>query len=254
MENKVRRVFIILSAFFLTNVLIAEFIGIKIFSLERSLGYEPVNWRLLGDSAYSFNLTAGVLLWPFVFILTDIINEYFGRKGVRLLSYLAVIMILYAFLMVTLAMGVMPADFWVVQLVDGGSINMEKAFNAVFGQGRNIIIASVSAFFIGQIIDVYVFQFLRKYTGSRRIWLRATGSTAVSQLIDSYVVLLIAFYLSGPHWPLELVLSIGLMNYIYKMLMAVLLTPLLYLLHFWIDNYLGKNYARKLSALAASRS
>ena len=254
MEPKVRRVLVIIAAFFITNALLAEFIGVKIFSLERTLGFEPVNWNIFGIKDLSFNLTAGVLLWPFVFILTDITNEYFGKKGVRLLSYLAVCMIGYAFLMVYLAVHVLPAGFWIIQTQNGVKINMHEAFNGVFGQGLNIIIGSLTAFLIGQIVDVWVFHYIRKFTGHRLIWLRSTGSTLVSQLVDSFVVLFIAFYLSGPHWPFKQVLAICIINYIYKFFMAIAMTPLIYVVHRWIDKYLGKKLANKMIEKAARQS
>ncbi|MFZ8398885.1 VUT family protein, partial [Staphylococcus aureus] len=79
--------------------LIAECIGGKIFSLEKVFGWQPVNFTILGESGLSFNLTCGVLLWPLEFVLTDIVNEYFGPKAVRRISYTAVILISYAFIM-----------------------------------------------------------------------------------------------------------------------------------------------------------
>lgn len=258
MESKVRRLFIVLGAFFVTNALLAEFLGVKIFSLEKTFGFQPVNWQIWGIQSLSFNLTAGVLLWPFVFILTDIINEYFGRKGVRLLSYLTVIMVGYAFIMVILAVNTVPADFWVMRdLKDSsgnviGRINMHQAFNSIFGQGLWIIIGSLTAFLIGQFVDVYIFHFVRRFTGSKNMWLRSTGSTLISQLVDSFVVLFIAFYLNGV-FSLRQVLVIGLINYIYKFTMAIVLTPLIYLAHGLIDRYLGERLSHKLIETAAAQ-
>ncbi len=255
MENKVRRLFLVLSGFFITNALLAEFIGVKLFSLESTLGYQPVNWNILGIENLSFNLTAGVLLWPFVFVLTDIVNEYFGKRGVKLLSYLTAGLIAYAFLMVLLAMSVTPAGFWVNREIGEGAnavtIDMHQSFNAVFGQGAWIIVGSLAAFLIGQLVDVYVFHYLRKITGSRKIWLRATGSTLVSQLIDSFVVLYIAFHIGGPGWPMKQILAIMIINYIYKVAMALLMTPVIYLVHYSIDAYLGKRLSEKLTSAAA---
>ena len=253
MTDKSSKLFYILGAFFVANALLAEFIGVKIFSLERWLGLDPVNLSFFGVENLSFNLTAGVLLWPVVFIMTDIINEYFGRRGVRFMSFTAAGLIAYAFLMVYFAMGLHPADFWVQRETNFGVINMDEAFNTIFGQGLWIIIGSLTAFLIGQLVDVYVFHFLRAFTGSSQIWLRATGSTLISQLIDSFVVLLIAFYF-GAGWDLSLVLAIGVMNYIYKFAVAVFLTPLLYILHFFIDNYLGKELAHQLIEQSALES
>lgn len=253
MNDKTSRLFYILGAFFVANALLAEFIGVKIFSLEKWLGLDPVNLSFFGESSLSFNLTAGVLLWPVVFIMTDIINEYFGRKGVRFMSFTAAALIAYAFLMVYLAMGLHPADFWIQRETNFGVINMDQAFNTIFGQGLWIILGSLTAFLVGQLVDVYVFHLLRKFTGSSKIWLRATGSTLVSQFIDSFVVLLIAFYF-GAGWDLSLVLAIGVVNYIYKFAVAVFLTPLLYVLHYFIDNYLGKELAHKLIEESAQES
>lgn len=252
MKDKSTRLFYILGAFFLANAIIAEFIGVKIFSLEGTLGLNPVNINLLGIYNLSFNLTAGVLLWPMVFIMTDIINEYFGRRGVRFLSFTAAGLILYAFLMVYFAMLLSPADFWIEQTTNHGVINMDRAFRAIFGQGLWIIVGSLVAFLIGQLVDVTVFHFVKAKTGSNKIWLRATGSTLVSQFIDSFVVLFIAFYI-GAGWDLKLVVAIGIMNYTYKFLIAVVLTPLLYIIHYFIDVYLGKGAAHKLMEEATEK-
>jgi uncharacterized integral membrane protein (TIGR00697 family) len=250
MKDKSTRLFYILGAFFLANAILAEFIGVKIFSLEKTLGFSPINISLFGIENLSFNLTAGVLLWPVVFIMTDIINEYFGRKGVRFLSFTAAGLILYAFMMVYFAILLTPADFWIERSTNDGVVNMDFAFTAIFGQGLWIIVGSLVAFLIGQFVDVTVFHFVKAKTGSKKIWLRATGSTLVSQFIDSFVVLFIAFYI-GAGWDLQLVLAIGMMNYAYKFLIAVTLTPVLYIIHFLVDSYLGKETAHKLMEEAA---
>lgn len=246
MKDKSTRLFYILGSFFIANALLAEFIGVKIFSLEETIGISPANLSIMGVENLSFNLTAGVLLWPVVFIMTDIINEYFGKRGVRFLSFTAAGLIAYAFFMIYFAIGLTPADFWVTRITDVGNINMDLAFNTIFGQGLWIIIGSLVAFLIGQLVDVTVFHYFRAITGSSKIWLRATGSTLVSQFIDSFVVLFIAFYI-GAGWDMKLVLAIGFVNYIYKFLIAVFLTPILYLLHFFIDKYLGKELSEKLT-------
>ncbi|GAB4294592.1 MAG: queuosine precursor transporter [Ignavibacteriaceae bacterium] len=253
MQDRGRNLFYILGSFFVANALLAEFIGVKIFSLEGTLGLSPVNWDLFGIDNLSFNLSAGVLLWPVVFIMTDIINEYFGRKGVRFLSFTAAALISYAYFMVYFAMELHPSDFWIQRVTNSGTVNMDIAFNVIFGQGLWIIIGSLVAFLIGQLVDVAVFHYLRGFTGSSKIWLRATGSTLVSQFIDSFVVLFIAFYF-GAGWDISLVLAIGIVNYTYKFAIAVLLTPILYVLHYLIDLYLGKELSEKLIREAARSS
>jgi len=106
------RLFLALAGLFITNALIAEFVGVKIFALEDTLGIAPFDWRLFGQSG-SLSFTAGVMLWPVVFIMTDVINEHFGVRGVRLISWLAVGFIIYAFLFAYLAIGLVPAGWWV---------------------------------------------------------------------------------------------------------------------------------------------
>jgi len=82
-SSKKTNLFIILGSIFLTNAILAEIIGVKIFSAERTFGFEPVNWKFFGEYILDFNLTAGAVIWPIVFVTTDIINEYFGKKGRR---------------------------------------------------------------------------------------------------------------------------------------------------------------------------
>jgi len=243
--DKKTKLFIILGSFFITNAIVAEFIGAKIFSLEDSLGIKPFDFSILGFDHLSFQLTCGVLLWPVVFVMTDIINEYYGKKGVRLLSYIAAAMIAYAFIMVYMAMQSSPADWWVKSQNTRGIPDMQHAYSAVFGQGLWIIIGSLVAFLFGQLIDAWVFHLIKTSSGNRYLWLRSTGSTLVSQLIDSFVVLFIAFYI-GSDWSLKQVLAIGLMNYIYKFGVAVAITPLLYILHNAIDKYLGEEVSEKM--------
>lgn len=250
-ESKRNLLFLALGSFFIANAIIAEFIGVKIFSVEATLGIPPVQLHLLGDT-YSFNMTAGVLLWPMVFVMTDIINEYFGKKGVRLFSYIAAALISYAFIAVYASIHTQPAAFWLIKEAPEGPINMQHAFSSVFGQGLWIIIGSLVAFLVGQLVDVYTFHLIKNKTGNRALWLRSTGSTLVSQLVDSFVVLIIAFYIGGD-WPLKLVLAVGVVNYLYKFVVAVALTPLLYLIHSAIDSYLGKELAEEMMAEAAAQ-
>ena len=245
-EHKKHFLYIILCAFFLTNALIAEMIGTKLFSVEATLGFMPVNIKLFEDFPLSFNMTAGVILWPFVFIITDIINEYFGPSGVKKISYITAGLISYSFFMIWIAIHLTPSDYWMqVNGKDstGNPFDPDFAFSTILGQGLNIIVGSLIAFLVGQILDAYLFEYIKKRTGEKYLWLLATGSTFVSQLIDSFLVLFIAFYLmpaADKKWSLAFVFSVGIINYIYKLTMAVLLTPLIYLLHSVIDKYLGR--------------
>ncbi len=261
LQGKSAKLFVVLAGIFVTTALVAEFIGVKIFSLEASLGIEPMNWGFWGQEGLSFNLTAGVLMWPIVFVMTDIINEYFGGKGVRFLSWMTVGLISFAFIITFIAIQLEPAGFWPqshvppnVSPADKAAIltkvgDYNDAFRLVYGQGLWIIIGSLVAFLVGQLIDVISFHRIKKLTGEKHIWLRATGSTLISQFIDSFVVLFIAFYI-GANWSLSQVLAIGVMNYIYKFVMAVGLTPVIYWMHGVIERYLGQEEAERLRFLA----
>ncbi|MDI1322539.1 MAG: queuosine precursor transporter [Algoriphagus sp.] len=253
-NSRKTNLFIILGSIFLTNAILAEIIGVKIFSAEKTFGFEPVNWSFFGEYILDFNLTAGAVIWPVVFITTDIINEYFGKKGVKKISFLTAGLITYAFLVISLVTVLTPADFWLEvnsTTPDGSKFDISYAFNTIFRQGLGIILGSLTAFLLGQLIDVFVFQRLRAVTGPKMIWLRATGSTLVSQFFDSFVVLGIAFYVFG-NWSISQIVAVGLINYVYKFSVAVLLTPLLYLAHGLIDKYLGKELADEMSNEAST--
>jgi queuosine precursor transporter len=248
--SKSTRLFIVLFGFFLTNAIIAEFVGVKIFALEATLGIDPVHWNLLGVAG-TLNFTSGVLLWPFVFILTDTVNEYFGRRGVRMISWVTVVFIAYAFLAAYVSIHLAPADFWVQANADLGTPDIQRAYGQIFGQGLWTISGSIVAFLVGQLIDVTIFHRIRRATGERYVWLRATGSTAVSQLIDSFVVLYIAFVIGPQKWPVSQFLAVGTVNYLYKMSAAIALIPLLYLMRRAIERYLGAETAAAMRAEAA---
>jgi uncharacterized integral membrane protein (TIGR00697 family) len=250
-KTKESRLLLVLGSFFVANAILSEFIGVKIFTVEGTLGIKQFDINLLGVPNLSFNMSAGVLTWPLIFIMTDIINEYFGVRQVRFLSILTAVLIAYAFFIVGAAMQLTPSDFWINQNIQGHQLNMNAAFAGIFGQGMWIIVGSIIAFLIGQIADVLIFHKIKKVTGDKALWLRATGSTVVSQCIDSFVVIFIAFYLNPQyHWSWQMVAAIGLVNYTYKFIVAILMTPILYLVHGIIDGYLGKDLAQRMIKMA----
>jgi len=235
--------------------------GVKLFSLEKTFGFAEANWSIMGQQNLSFTLTAGVLLWPVVFVMTDIINEYYGRRGVRLLSYMTAGLIAFGFLMLFLAMQLEPAEFWRTAHIKptwtpeqqaamrAQVSDYNAAFGVVFGQSMWIIAGSLVAFLVSQIVDVSVFHRIKAVTGEHRIWLRATGSTLISQFLDSFVVVFIALHI-GQQLPLLQVFAISVMSYIYKGIMALVLTPVIYLVHEMIERYLGRDLAAEMKAVA----
>ncbi len=254
LKDKPTKLFVILTSFFVANALIAECIGGKLFSLEKVFGGTPHPFSLLGEPGLTFTLTCGVLLWPLEFIMTDIVNEYFGPKAIKRISYIAIALISYAFLMFYIAIKV-PEDtsFWVGSQKDTGVPDMQAAFSNIFGQGMWIIVGSLIAFLVSQLVDVWIFHKIKKMTGEKHVWLRATGSTIISQLVDSFIVLFIAFKI-GKGWSYQRVIAIGLVNYAYKFTMAIVLTPLIYLLEKWIEGYLGHDTAMRMKQAAMGKT
>lgn len=245
LSSRATRLFVVLAAFLAVNALCAEFVGVKVFALEPTLGLQDVHWSLFGQAG-TLSFTSGVLLWPFVFLMTDIINEYFGRRGVQFISWLTVGLISYGFFAAYVSISLVPAEFWVGVNRERGVPDMQAAFSNVFGQGMWTIAGSITAFLVGQLIDVTIFHRIRMITGDKWIWLRATGSTLISQLIDSFVVLYIAFVLGPQKWPISLFMAVAMVNYAYKVLMALALIPMIYLVRRLIHAYLGEQAAHRL--------
>lgn len=248
-KDRPTRLFLILGSFFVANTLIAEIIGVKLFSLEKTLQLPAANISMLGESGLGFTLTVGVLIWPVVFIMTDLINEYYGVRGVRFLSLLTAFIIGFAFIVFYGAIHMAPDDYWIGSQKENGVPNMQSAYTQVLGQGMNIIFASLTAFIIGQLADATVFKKIKVITGERGIWMRATLSTLVSQLIDTVVVSYIYLYFSlGFSFPR--VTAIAITGYTYKFAVAIICTPIIYFVHNLIEDYLGKEKAAEMKRAA----
>jgi uncharacterized integral membrane protein (TIGR00697 family) len=228
MDVNTRRdvVYLALAGFFVTNAILGELTGGKLFTVG------------------PFTMSIGVIPWPVVFIATDLINEYFGRDGVRRLTFMTIGLIAYAFIVVYLSIQVPAASFSPVT---------DAQFQAVFGQSLWIIAGSITAFAASQLIDVGVFWLVRHKTGGKYLWMRATGSTVISQLIDSVVIIGIAFWLPCKVQTSEFFIVAGA-NYSYKLLIALGVTPLLYVGHSMIDRFLGLEETHRLIDESAKAS
>ncbi|MBF4493896.1 MULTISPECIES: queuosine precursor transporter [unclassified Flavobacterium] len=213
-KTKKEIVFVILAGIFITNAVVAELIGGKLIQIG------------------PFVMSIGILPWPVVFLTTDLINEYFGEKGVRKLSFITACLIAYAFIILFMAIAIPAAK--------GISPVNDEQFQAVFGQSMWIIVGSIIAFMVSQLIDVSIFWFFKNKTGDKKIWLRTTGSTVISQLFDSFIVLGVAFWLPGKI-DFDTFLSSALIGYTFKLSIAVLLTPLIYAGHHLIKKYLEED-------------
>jgi queuosine precursor transporter len=216
--------FIALAGLFVTNAVTAELISNKLIQI-------PFEAMFFGRKVGPFITIIGILPWPVVFLLTDLLNEFYGQKAVRRLSWITAGLIAYCFLIVGLSMAI-PAHE-----IKGSKLATNEAYNLVFGQAQAVIVGSIVAFLVSQILDAYLFDRIKQKTGNRFIWLRSTGSTLISQLIDSYIVLYIGFVLPGA-MSFSTYMEVAPTNYVLKIGIAVLLTPLVYLGHWLVRRYL----------------
>ena len=221
--NKSQWLFVFLAGLFITNAVTAELISNKLIEI-------PLNINLFGTELGPFVTIVGILPWPIVFLLTDLLNEFYGYKAVKRLSWITAILIAYCFIIVGLAIQIPAVE------IEGSTLSDDYSFNKVFGQAQMVIVGSICAFLASQLLDALLFKWIKSRTGSRYIWLRSTGSTVVSQLIDSYIVLYIGFVLPGS-LSFSDFMTIAPTNYILKLIIAILLTPLIYLGHYLIKKY-----------------
>lgn len=233
--SRPQKLFVVCTAIFLTALVVAEATAGKLFTVIKL----PFAINILGESFDEVIMTAGVIAFPITFIITDLLNEYFGKPGIKFVTYLGMMMIMFEFGLIQIAMSVPTASISPVP---------DEAFNTVFGASGRIIVGSLVAYLIGQLADISLFHWLRKLTDGKHLWLRATGSTFGSQFLDTFIVLFIAFY--GP-MTLSTIIAVTLFNYAYKFIVAVLITPLIYGAHWVIDRYLGLDAATQLIEAAA---
>ncbi len=241
-NNKEQQLFFVLAGIFITSAIVAEIIGAKIFSLEAFLGIPPAQISIIEGFKIDFNMSVGVLIWPVVFIVSDIVNEYFGKTGVKRITFVAIGLIIYTFFVLYAATSLPPAQFWLEvnkMTPQGNNFDINYAYKTIFSQGSNIIVASIVAFLLGQLVDAYTFHWFRVLTNNKKKWIRATGSTLISQLIDSFVILFLAFYVLG-NWSFSQVIAVGIVQYAYKLIVAIAMTPVIYGSNYLINNYLGK--------------
>lgn len=219
--------FVFLVGLFVTNAITAELISNKLIEI-------PLTFSLGGMKFGPFITIVGVLPWPIVFIITDLLNEFYGEKSVRRVSWITAILIAYCFIIVSIALQ-LPA-----KEIPGSSLATNAEFSKVFGQAQMVIVGSIAAFLFSQLLDATLFHWIKSKTGNKYIWLRSTGSTVLSQMVDTIVVLYIGFVLPGA-LSFNDFLAIAPTNYFLKLLIAISLTPLIYLGHYIVKRYLNIN-------------
>lgn len=200
MDRK-QRFYLWLTALFVAALVTGDFVGGKF-------------WVLFGH-----NLSAGIIPFPLTFVLTDIVNEFYGTEGARRLTFVGLGAAAFVWGIITLSLHLPTSP---------DSPIPDAVFRGAFGTSSRLYVASLTAYLIGQMLDISIFLMLRRLTGHRLLWLRATGSTVLSQMIDSLSVSFV--FLVGTR-PLGFIIDNAVNNYVGKLIMAVLLTPLIYLGH-----------------------
>lgn len=228
--NRAQKLYVICAAVFLTALVVAEATASKFFTAF----HLPFTLTIFGQEFSRVTMTAGVIAFPVTFIVTDVMNEYYGKRGIRYVTFVGMAMIIFEFLLLWICIEV-P--------VDPSSPVSQGAFAEVFGNSQRVIIGSLTAYILGQLADITLFHWLRKLTRGKHLWLRATGSTFGSQFIDTLVVLTVAFV---GQLSFQEIIAITLFNYSYKFIIAVGITPIIYLAHYAMDRYLGHDKAEQL--------
>lgn len=236
--SRPQKLFVVCAAVFLTALVVAEATASKFFTAFEL----PFAINILGQEFTSVIMTAGVIAFPITFIVTDLMNEYFGKKGIKFVTLVGMVMIIFEFALLQIAMAVPTSSISPVP---------DEAFNVVFGASGRIIFGSLVAYGIGQFADITIFHWLRKRTNGKHLWLRATGSTFGSQFLDTFIVLLVAF---AGQLSFQEIIAITLFNYGYKFIIAIVITPVIYAAHWVMDRYLGAEMASELIAQAEGRS
>jgi len=197
--------FLTLLAIFLASLVTSNLIFQKFFS------WSPFGW-------YTFELSVGILPYPITFIVTDIISEIYGRKRANQVVFIGFVASAFTLGIVILA-NYVTATSW--SPVD------DKTFNHVFGFTFIAVGASMVAYLTAQLVDVQLFHFWKKLTKGKHLWLRNNGSTFFSQFIDTFLILIILCSYGVIKWELFSALLIN--GFLFKVLVAFLDTPLIYL-------------------------
>jgi uncharacterized integral membrane protein (TIGR00697 family) len=200
MDRK-QRFFVFLTALFVAALVTGDFVGGKFFVV------------------FGHTFSAGIIPFPLTFVLTDIVNEFYGTHGARRLTLAGLGAAVFVWAVITLALALPTSP---------DSPISDAVFRGAFGTSARLYVASLTAYVIGQLLDISIFQVLRRMTGHRLLWLRSTGSTVLSQIVDSVTVSFV--FLVGTK-PLDFIFTNAAHNYFGKLGMAILLTPIIYGAH-----------------------
>lgn len=220
--------FVSLVATFITCLVVGDLIGGKVTAIH------------LAGKEWPFSV--GQIAFPVTFILTDILNEFYGRRVARRVTYLAFAMVALTFAFLYIAGSL---AWWSrTEAADWDGVRRHD-FEVVFTQATRIQIASMFAFLTANLVDISVFFLIKRLTGNRFLWLRATGSTAISQLIDT---LLINWWVWGSKMTPDEYVAIVVTSWTIKLAAAIGVTPLIYGLHVLVERKFGIEPAKPETA------
>ena len=208
-----QKLFAVLVALFVTSLIVGDLIGGKLYDLGVELGGLPLG------------ISVGMIPFPIVFLLTDLINEFYGKKAARFVTMVGFAMALFTIVVLQLAV-----------MVPWPASPFQGSFDTIFASSQKILFASTIAYLTAQLIDIALFHYVKRKLGDRMLWLRATGSTVVSQLVDTFVIGFIVWWSDKT---LPEILGIVLTSYLAKVAVAIGATPLIYAAHALVERGLG---------------
>jgi uncharacterized integral membrane protein (TIGR00697 family) len=210
-----QKIYLILGALFVASLVASNLIFQKFFY-----------WDFFG--LYTFEISVGILPYPITFLITDIISEVYGKRKANQIVTIGIFASFFSMLIVFVS-GIVPATNW--------SPVSDTLFNKVFGATAIAVLASMLAYLFAQYIDIQLFHFWKRLTKGKHLWLRNNFSTFLSQFVDTFTVLILLCSFGKIEW--KLFSSLLLSGFLFKVLIAVLDTPLLYLAVYAFRNRFG---------------
>ena len=183
-----------------------------------------MGWKL--TTFFWISVSVWIFMVPLTFLITDIVSDVYWKEVVKRFIYLW---------LWTLVMIFLYSAFFVI-LEPNTRYGSNEAYTEIFWGSLRMIIASIVAFLLGQLHDVFIFEKLKSKTKWKHLWLRNNLSTMWSQLVDSTVFMFIAFYAITPKFTVGFIISLIIPYYIFKIIMALIDTPFVYMWVKWLKN------------------
>ena len=222
--------YLVLASSFAVLLVLTNIIGIKLFQAPAYSVTSSILFFIPQD-ANGFALTTGILTYPLTFLITDVVSEIWGERRANFMVMIGFFMSVLMLGIVTLALVVPAHIYWVAPDNPFGYTNVEEysnAFESVFSVNGKLLFGSMLAYMVAQLLDVKLYHFWRNLTNGKHLWLRNNGSTMISQLADTAIVNSILFYW-GFGWEFWQGVTVMLTIYFYKLMIALIDTPLIYL-------------------------